>query len=157
MNKMIYKMILVVGVIAMALLIAGCSKTDSPTGEATKGSVKLFKSESCGCCTGYATYMGQKGYDVEINQMETLNAVKDEQGIPSSLQSCHTMVVGDYFVEGHVPVEAIEKLLAEKPDIKGIALPGMPSASPGMPGSKKGDFVIYAVKNDGSSEEFMRI
>ena len=60
-------------------------------------------------------------------------------------------------MEGHVPLEAIEKLLQEKPDIKGIAMPGMPSGAPGMLGKKTGDFVVYAVNNDGSYEEFMRI
>ena len=73
------------------------------------------------------------------------------------MESCHTVVIGDYFIEGHIPLEAVEKLLVEKPDIKGIAMPGMPSGSPGMPGAKKGDFVIYAVNNDGTTEEFMRI
>ena len=63
----------------------------------------------------------------------------------------------DYFVEGHVPIEAIEKLMAEKPDIAGIALPGMPSGSPGMGGSRSGQFVIYAIGKDGTTTEFMRI
>ena len=73
------------------------------------------------------------------------------------MEICHTTIIGDYFVEGHVPLEAVEKLLTEKPDIKGIAMPGMPSGSPGMPGAKKGDFVIYAVNRDGSYEEWTRL
>jgi len=72
------------------------------------------------------------------------------------MQSCHTTEIGDYFVEGHVPIEAIDKLLAEKPDIDGITLPDMPAGSPGMPGVKREEFVIYSLK-DGESSEFMRI
>ena len=83
--------------------------------------------------------------------------VKEKYGIPYSMRSCHTTVIGDYFVEGHVPIEAVEKLMLEKPDIKGIALPGMPSGSPGMPGSKQGPFIVYAINKDGSTSEFMRI
>ena len=66
-------------------------------------------------------------------------------------------IYGNYFVEGHIPIEAIKKLLVEKPDIKGIAMPGMPSGSPGMPGAKDGQFIIYAVAKDGSTYEFMRV
>ncbi len=95
--------------------------------------------------------------DVEVSQVADVSPIKEKYGVPSSLQSCHTSVVDGYFVEGHVPAEAISKLVAEKPAIKGIALPGMPSGSPGMPGSKTGDFVVYAVGNDGNVEEFMRI
>ena len=73
------------------------------------------------------------------------------------MQSCHTTTIGNYFVEGHIPIEAIEKLMTEKPNIKGIAMPGMPSGSPGMPGAKQGPFIIYAIGNDGSVGEFMRM
>ena len=86
-----------------------------------------------------------------------MSSVKANYEIPSQLESCHTAVIGDYFVEGHVPLEAVEKLLMEKPDVAGIAMPGMPSGSPGMPGTKRGDFIVYSVNNDGSYEEFMRI
>ena len=73
------------------------------------------------------------------------------------MESCHTTVMGNYFVEGHIPLEVVNKLLTEKPDIKGIAMPGMPNGSPGMPGVKRGDFVIYAINNDGSYAEWMRL
>lgn len=72
------------------------------------------------------------------------------------MQSCHTTVIGGYYIEGHVPVEAIKRLLEEKPQIDGIALPGMPAGSPGMSGSKEGPFVIYSISG-GQTSEFMRI
>ena len=72
------------------------------------------------------------------------------------MEACHITVLEDYTAEGHIPVEAIEKLLTENPDIDGIVLPGMPDGSPGMPGQQTEDLVIYAIK-DGKSSEFMTI
>ncbi len=148
------------------LVLAGCS-SEKPTvnvddgnaaSEAGLDKAVVFKSQSCGCCANYVSYMKrQKGFDVSTVTMEDMSSVKDKYGVPLSMQTCHTLVVGNYFVEGHVPVEAVRKLLAEKPDIKGIALPGMPEASPGMPGSKRGPFEIYAVSNDGKTSLFMTI
>ncbi len=120
--------------------------------------IKMYKSSSCGCCGVYADYFKRKGNsDVNVSNLESLNLLKQQYEIPQAMESCHTVIIGDYFVEGHVPLEAMEKLLLEKPDIKGIAMPGMPSGSPGMPGTKSGDFIIYAVNRDGSYEEFMRM
>lgn len=72
------------------------------------------------------------------------------------MESCHIVDWGGYYVEGHVPLAAINKLMTEKPDIDGLVMPGMPSGSPGMDGTQQGDFVIYAIKN-GQASEFMRI
>ncbi len=84
------------------------------------------------------------------------SGIKEQFSVPEEMQSCHTTVMGEYYIEGHVPVEAIRRLLEERPSIDGIALPGMPSGSPGMTGSKEGPFVIYAISG-GQVSEFMRI
>lgn len=126
------------------------------TQDADKIAATIYKSPTCGCCVGHAAYLESKNFSVEKVEMENINEIKDQFNIPTSMQSCHTAVMGDYFVEGHVPIEAIEKLLAEKPDIDGIALPGMPAGSPGMPGIKTGDFIIYSLKN-GEASEYMRL
>ena len=89
--------------------------------------------------------------------LEDANSFKEGHGIPSFLESCHTTIIGNYFVEGHIPLEAVEKLLEEQPDIAGIAMSGMPSGSPGMPGTKTEDFIIFSVNRDGTYQEFMRI
>lgn len=123
-----------------------------------KQEVTIYKSSNCGCCEIYADYFRRRGNEnIEVVNEEDMNSIRNKHKVPSSLSSCHTTVIGDYFVEGHVPLEAIEKLLKEKPDIKGIAMPGMPSGSPGMPGSKQSDFKIYSVNKDDSYSEFMRI
>jgi len=155
-NNKFYIALLILGLI----IVAGCSqakKTDVSTVSNSNGQVTIFKSPGCGCCNVYSQYMGRKGFDVKVVDTDNLSPVKSQYNIPSSMQSCHTTVIGNYFVEGHVPVEAIEKLMEEKPDIAGIAMPGMPSGSPGMTGAKKGAFVVYAVHKDGSTSEFMRI
>ena len=123
-----------------------------------EGNMKIYKSGNCGCCSVYSNYFRGKGNsDVEIINLENLNSVKEQYEIPSSLESCHTTVIGNYFVEGHVPLEAVEKLMKEKPDIKGIAMPGMPSGSPGMPGAKKGPFIISQLGKDDMVSTFMEM
>jgi hypothetical protein len=126
--------------------------------DAFEGEIDIYKSITCGCCGIYSEYVKGK-VDPKVNSInkEDLSMVREQYGVPLELQSCHTTVIGDYFVEGHIPLEAVEKLLEENPDIKGIAMPGMPSGSPGMPGRKYSDFVVYAVNHDGSYSDFMRI
>lgn len=120
--------------------------------------ITLYKEGSCGCCGIYTNYLDKKVEGkIKVVDMPEVNSIKKKYNIPLRLQSCHTTVMGDYFVEGHIPVEAMDKLMREKPDIAGIAMPGMPSGSPGMPGGKIGPFVIYGVNKDGSYNEFMRI
>ena len=118
----------------------------------------IYKSLHCGCCGLYSDYIkNQSELKIEIAEMNDVSSIKDEYKVPSELRSCHISIIGDYFVEGHIPLEAIAKLISEKPDIAGIAMPGMPSGSPGMPGVKTDPFVIYAVNKDGSYTEFMRL
>lgn len=153
---MISKKLVFITSVLFLLLLAACGKSGSSvSGNGIK--VTIFHDPSCGCCGLYSDYMKKNGFDVEVNKLSNLAPIKEQYGIPGNLLSCHTSVIENYFVEGHVPVEAIQKLLAEKPDIKGISLPGMPSASPGMPGKKNGPFIIYSISEDGSAAEFMRI
>ena len=77
--------------------------------------------------------MIENGYTVELVGVDNMSPIKIEYQIPSELQSCHTAIVDGYIIEGHVPAETIDDLLAERPDIYGLAVPGMPAGSPGMP------------------------
>ena len=105
----------------------------------------LYKDPDCGCCADYAKYLEGEGIPVRVKETTALAALRRLAGVPDKLASCHTTTIGAYVVEGHVPVAAIRKLLAEKPDIRGIALPGMPQGSPGMSGIKEGPFVVYEI------------
>ena len=100
--------------------------------------------------------MRQQGFEVEVVSVVDLDTIKDKYNIPKNLESCHTAIVGDYVVEGHIPIDVVDKLLEEKPDIDGIALPRMPSGSPGMPGPKTGEWIIYGLE-EGQYSEYTRV
>ncbi len=101
---------------------------------AKAGTITVWKSPTCGCCGGWVDYMRGKGYQVSVNLVADSDAIKATLGVPAALYSCHTAKIDNYLVEGHVPEAAVAKLLAERPNLKGIALPGMPAGSPGMDG-----------------------
>lgn len=128
------------------------------TGEAKKIDAEMivYTDDACGCCDIYVDYAEGISKGVSQDLEGSVEELKDEKGIPEDLRSCHTTMVDDYFVEGHIPAEVIEKLVEEQPDIEGIAMPGMPSGSPGMPGSKTEEWVIYSVV-DGEYEEFASV
>jgi hypothetical protein len=130
------------------------SQTPAPSGAAN--AITIYSSPTCGCCAQYATYLEDEGFTVTLVRTDGIDEIKDRFGIPQDMRSCHTSVIRDYFVEGHVPVAAIQKLLTEEPNVDGIALPGMPSGSPGMSGTQQERFVIYALAGSVASE-FMRI
>lgn len=92
----------------------------------------VYKSASCGCCHNWVEHARGAGFTVRTIDTEELTKVKAELGVPSTLQSCHTVVIANYLVEGHVPAADVKRMLAEKPAIRGIAVPGMPIGSPGM-------------------------
>lgn len=120
---------------------------------------EVVASVTCGCCKAYSQYLSQLGFEVDLKQttQDEVTAYKNANLIPASLRSCHTSRIGDYIVEGHIPIEAIEKLFKEKPDIKGIGMAGMPLGSPGMPGAKQ-PFEIYVITNDGQEGDlFMEL
>jgi hypothetical protein len=105
----------------------------------------LYRDPDCGCCGDYADHLRAHGHAVRVVATGDLARIKREHGVPEALRSCHTTLVGGYVVEGHVPVGVVERLLAERPAIRGVALPGMPLGSPGMLGPKSEPFVIYAL------------
>jgi hypothetical protein len=110
----------------------------------------LYKSPQCTCCEGYAAYLRRSGFVVEVKPTNDLAEISRKAGVPENLQGCHTMFVDGYVVDGHVPANVIQRLLAERPAIAGITLPGMPAGSPGMTGRKSAPFTIYAVTKDGT-------
>jgi hypothetical protein len=100
--------------------------------QAAKPLVKVTKDPSCGCCGAWVDHVRKAGFPVEVIESAEVNRLKVRLGVPQDLASCHTDEVGGYVIEGHVPAEAIKRLLAEKPQAKGLAVPGMPVGSPGM-------------------------
>jgi hypothetical protein len=125
-----------------ALLAALLLTAPAIAGEKT---ATVYKTPWCGCCKGYVKHMREQGWQVETKDLQDLAMVKKIMGVGETMQSCHTVTVGDYVVEGHVPLEYVDRMLAEKPDIRGIALPGMPTGVPGMEG-KRVPITIYTLE-----------
>ena len=128
-------------------------RSAAPAVGAARTVVTVYKSPTCSCCNEWEAYLRAAGYQVESVPTEDMAAVKARYGLPESALSCHTAVIDGYAVEGHVPIAAIEDLLATRPAIDGIALPGMPAGSPGMPGVQAAPFEILAV-DEGVTEAF---
>jgi hypothetical protein len=94
--------------------------------------ITVYKSPSCGCCGAWVDYLRANGFEVKTVDLDDLSEIKTMSGVPRPIQTCHTAVVGGYVIEGHVPVDAIAKMLKEQPNIAGIGVAGMPIGSPGM-------------------------
>jgi hypothetical protein len=148
------------GLLLIAVAAAACSSDSSSSEDPSAVSagvqtalVEVHSAPGCGCCAGWAEYMESHGFAVETTEDANLADFKAARGVPTEAQSCHTAVIDGYIVEGHVPVEAIEDLLTERPDIDGIALPRMPSGSPGMLGEKLAPFEVLVV-DDGTTAVF---
>lgn len=124
--------------------------------EALPDDAKLYKSPNCGCCDDYADHLRSKGIDVEVIDTEDMNRIKKDAGLPYGEGACHTTVMGDYVIEGHVPFVAIEKLFDETPDVDGISLAGMPIGTPGMPGPQEEPYEVKRFK-DREASAFMTL
>lgn len=114
----------------------------------------VYKTPSCGCCKGWVKAMETSGFKVEVHDLDDLAATKHAAGVPDELQACHTARIGGYVVEGHVPAADIRRLLAERPDVAGIAVPGMPMGSPGMEGAYKDRYDVVTFGGNGRQTVF---
>ncbi|MGH7457695.1 MAG: DUF411 domain-containing protein [Longimicrobiaceae bacterium] len=133
-------------IVASLLAVAGCSEPppeqlsqdtgNSASRAALAGAplVTIYKSPTCGCCANWVEHLQENGFRTEVHDSNELGSVKSEHAVPPDLSACHTALVDGYVVEGHVPAETIRKLLAERPRVAGVAVPGMPMGSPGMEG-----------------------
>lgn len=117
----------------------------------------VYRDPGCGCCEKWAALARDAGYRVELVDSADMPAIKRKYGVPAELQSCHTAVVADYAIEGHVPFEEVKRLLARRPaGIKGIAVAGMPLGAPGMevPDGTRQPFQVMAFDAAGKISAF---
>jgi hypothetical protein len=131
-----------------ALGVPGLAQTPKPV------PVTVYKSPTCGCCGKWVEHMRANGFEVTVNDMPDVAPVKDKQGVPTALRSCHTAIVGGYAIEGHVPADLIKKLLQEKPKAAGLAVPGMPMGSPGMEGGSKDTYNVVLFDHAGKTSVY---
>ena len=123
-------------------LASACKK---PASSEPLANLVVHKSEGCACCDGWVRHLRAAGFAVEVRQESNMNEIKTRVGVPAGKGSCHTAVVGGYFIEGHVPAPDVQRLLAERPAGKGLVLPGMPLGSPGME-TEDGTVQAYTVE-----------
>lgn len=128
-----------------ASLVAAIAAT-ATTGVAHAGqTMTVFKSPSCGCCQLWVDRMEDAGFDVQTRDTQFMQSIKREHGISRQFASCHTAIIGDYVIEGHVPAKEIRKLLKNQYEVSGLAVPGMPAGSPGMEmGNRKDSYNVIA-------------
>jgi hypothetical protein len=121
--------------------------------------LEVWKQRTCGCCAAWVRHLEAAGFPVTVHEVGDTHAVSALAGVPADLHACHTARIGGYAVEGHVPAEAIGRLLAARPAVRGIAVPGMPIGSPGMetPGKAPEPYDVIAFAADGSRQVFLRV
>ena len=116
----------------------------------------VYKTPNCGCCRNWVDHVRENGFHAATTDVADVTPVKLTHRVPADLQSCHTALIGGYVIEGHVPAADIHRLLKERPDIIGIAVPGMPSGSPGMETGQVERYDVIAIGKDGSRTVWAR-
>jgi hypothetical protein len=116
----------------------------------------VYRSPTCGCCKKWVEHARAAGFRVSVKDLDDLSEVKAMLGVPAALQSCHTAVVASYVVEGHVPADLVKRMLAQRPKIVGIAVPGMPIGSPGMEGGTPERYDVIAFERTGATRVYAR-
>ena len=139
--------------------VAGARLTAQVLGSSAKPTpITIYKSSSCECCAKWVDHVRDSGFEPVVHDEEDMDAIKAQLGVPVAVRSCHTALVGNYLIEGHVPASDIKRLVVEQPRVAGLAVPGMPSGTPGMaePGAKIAGFEVVAFQLDGTTRTFAR-
>ncbi len=142
----------------ISLALAGVVFTLSALGgEAEAPEITVYKSPTCGCCTAWVDYLKDNNFRVTAHNVDNLDEIRARNGLTDRrLRSCHTAVVDGYVVEGHVPVDDIRRLLAERPPVRGITAPGMPQMSPGMMSIEPQGYDVLSFDDQGRIGLFSR-
>ena len=140
----------------LSLMIFGVAPASAAD---TVPSIEVWKSATCKCCGAWVKHLEADGFTVKVNAAEpsTLASLKRQAGIGDRLASCHTAMIDGYVIEGHVPGTEIKRLVAERPEAIGLAVPGMPVGSPGMEqGMEFEPYDVLLIKKDGATEVFAK-
>lgn len=139
----------------MGFMAALAVRASAVTASADEIAITVHKDPNCGCCTGWVQHLRDSGFTVRVEETSDLDLVRKRLGVPTELAACHTAEVAGYLVEGHVPAEAIRRLLVQRPNARGIAVPGMPAGSPGMEAAHPQPYTVFLFGSDGH-RPFMR-
>ena len=138
-----------------SFIMSAAAEPPTEAGPETLPETVVYHDPTCGCCGKWMAHMREAGFVVRSETGSDMASVKQQFNVPTSLRSCHTAVVGGYVIEGHVPASDVKRLLAEKPDVAGIAVPGMPVGSPGMEyGETRHAFDVVSFDKAGGTETF---
>lgn len=154
----------IVGLVVSAGMVLGgvSSATALPTAVQLAQSpqmpqITVYRDPNCRCCEGWMEHLTAQGFQPEMISTPDIDAIKQQYGVPQSLSSCHTALIDSYVIEGHVPASDIQRLLSERPDLRGITVPGMPVGTPGMEmGNRQDDFAVLGFDQRGNTAEFNR-
>ena len=140
-------------VVACAAATAACAQTARPSSD-----LAVYKSPTCGCCGAWVEHMTDAGFQVRTTEVADPGAVRRAWSVPDPLAACHTAVIGGYVLEGHVPAEDVRRLLVERPDALGLAVPTMPLGSPGMemPDGRRETYEALLILKGGGTRVFAR-
>ena len=122
--------------------------------ETAPPTITVYKSPTCGCCAKWLDHVRAGGFTVVSHDVSDTGVIKARYGVPDALASCHTGLIGNYVVEGHVPADLIQRMLRERPKIRGLAVPGMPVGSPGMEGGTPQKYDVVAFTKDGKTRVY---
>ncbi len=140
--------------IALASTAVILSALTAPTLAQGPLAMTVYKSPTCGCCAKWVEHIKKAGFAVTVKDMPNVGEVKYARGVPAELASCHTAVVGNYVIEGHVPSDVVQKLLKEKPAVAGLAVGGMPMGSPGREGRYTDRYDVVAFDKNGNKRVY---
>jgi len=150
--------------LAALTFLAGCGSADaapsvlaSPVVDQALPTVVVYKTATCGCCSGWVEHLRAAGFTVDARDVQDLMSVKLDAGVPGPLVTCHTALVDGYVVEGHVPADQVKRMLAERPDVAGIGVAGMPAGSPGMDAPNAPPYQVVAFDREGKMSVYAEI
>ncbi|MEX2570488.1 MAG: DUF411 domain-containing protein [Gemmatimonadota bacterium] len=141
----------IVAIFALAGVASACADAAAASPELT-----VYATPTCGCCGAWIEHMRENGFDVEVVYQDDLTAIRRAHDVPAEMTSCHMGVVDGFAVEGHVPADVVHRLLAERPPVLGIAVPGMPIGSPGMehPDGIEQPYEVFTFDESGPREVY---
>ena len=137
--------------------ISSCSKqgkTKSKTSNANVINVTMYENPNCKCCAKWVPYMQEHGFNITEIPSNNLTFINSQYNVPGDMQSCHLALVDGYVISGHVPADAIKKLLAERPHAIGLSVPGMQAGAPGVEGDKDTPYNVYLFDGQGKQSVF---
>jgi hypothetical protein len=152
------------GAILLSLVVAACGRGDTANPQPSPASIAasandtivVYKTPTCGCCNDWVDHVKEHGFPVVTHDLDQLDGVKRQLGVPAGMISCHTATVRGYTVEGHVPADLIRKMIDERAAFRGLTVPGMPVGSPGMEGPWKQDYDVLAFDDRGNTTVYAR-